>query len=71
MVITHLDGCDQEVELFNYFKEEMNLEFKFCLGVQEIASHTNNCSCFGVIMDSQPWCLIVSIDPSLNNKTRL
>jgi hypothetical protein len=49
----------------------MNLEFNFCNGVQEVANINSKHSSFGIIMDSQVWCIIVSIASSQKGKIKV
>lgn len=47
------------------------MEFNFCYGVQEVANKDSKQSIFGIIMDSQVWCIIVSIASSQKDKIKV
>lgn len=64
LLISHIKGCDEPIELYQYFKEELSFNYTLCHGMVEFANFSSDKEsvCFGIIMDYDLWCVIVRIN---------
>lgn len=63
LIISHIKGVKDPIDLLQYFKEELNFNYSQCREIVSFPNFTKDksSSCFGVIMDLDFWCVIARL----------
>lgn len=41
LTVSHLRGCQEEIEMYTYFKKELNFDYKNCNGMAELSNFSD------------------------------